>query len=55
MLGQKLIVRKYAHFEQRAKVQLGIWLFNLSYDGGFTDLSFNGGGGGLECPPHFYL
>ena len=25
---------------------------NLSYDGGFTDLSFNGGGG-LKVPPPF--
>ena len=26
--------------------------FYLSYDGGFTDLSFDGGGGGLKVPPH---
>ena len=31
---------------------------NLSYDGGFTDLSFKtlGGGGGSKCPlPYFYF
>ena len=27
--------------------------FNLSYDGGFTDLSFNGGGGAQSAPPIF--
>ena len=30
----------------------GFWPFNLSYDGGFTDLSFNGWGG-LKVPPPF--
>ena len=30
--------------------------FNLSYDGGFTSLSFDGGGGGgLKVPPYFYF
>ena len=31
-------------------------IVNLSYDGGFTDLSFGGEGGWLKVPPpHFYL
>ena len=29
--------------------------FNLSYDGGFTDLSFNWGGGGLKVPPPIFI
>ena len=28
---------------------------NLSFDGGFTDLSFDGGGGLKVPPPYFYL
>ena len=30
------------------------FIINLSYDGGFTDLSF-GGGGGLKVPPPIFI
>ena len=33
-----------------SKTDLGSLHFNLSYDEGFTDLSFDGGGG-LKVPP----
>ena len=37
------------------QTKIDIIFGSLSYDGGFTDLSFDGGGGGSKCPPPIFI
>ena len=56
-MNKKGRLRNYAYWSQNSVhvIFSDYIVFNLTFDGLFSDLSFNGGGGGSKCPPPLFI